>query len=211
MLFQNEGETFVAENRRFTIGGEVFANGNSEYMGLFGTVTEIRTGSDRETENDTPDIHCAFVPPESPGMVSDMEQRFSDLYRCPKKIGELALDYAIMAPEMLEPIPASLPASPGKTYSLTYYRDDDDSCGVGTLAISSDIGMLLRKMLEDLGSYEKDVVLSHAEQTVGGLRFSYEARNTGVEGLYLGYTISETPVLPAAMETMVYPPLWDGE
>ena len=40
----------------YAIGAAVMATEASEYRGLYGTITEIRDGSDRETENDTPDI-----------------------------------------------------------------------------------------------------------------------------------------------------------
>lgn len=200
MIYQKTGETFTTEGKTFAVGGEVFANGSSDYGGLFGTVTEIRTGADRETDNDTPDIHCEFRPPESSGMIHDIENRFSDLYGQPKQLDELALDFVIMAPDMLEPIPALLPEAAGKTYTLTYYRDDDDSCDIGALAVSSDMGTLLRKMYDHLESCKTKVILSHVEQTEGCCVFAYEAEETGVEGLYLGYTISETPVLPSMAE-----------
>lgn len=45
-------------------------------MGLYGTVTEIRTDEDRETENDTPDIYCEFMSPDSVAMAAELETRF---------------------------------------------------------------------------------------------------------------------------------------
>ena len=101
-----------------------------------------------------------------------------------------------MSPDMLVAIPDQLPEAQGTLYSLTYYRDDDMSCDVGTLVLSQDIRTLLRRMLADMETHEVDVVLSHVERTQDGFRFSYEAKNTGVEGLYLGYLIAETPILP---------------
>lgn len=64
---------------------------------------EIRSGDDCETENDTPDIYCAFDPPTSENMVLELESRFSALYGEPKTMDDIALDSVIMAPEMLEP------------------------------------------------------------------------------------------------------------
>ena len=103
-----------------------------------------------------------------------------------------------MSSDMLVPVPDQVPEAQGKLYALTYYRDDDMTCDVGTLALSRDIGALLRCMLADLETYEVEVVLSHVERTQDGYRFSYEAKNTGVEGLYLGYLSAETSVLPGA-------------
>ncbi|MFR8333614.1 MAG: hypothetical protein ACLU9S_15685 [Oscillospiraceae bacterium] len=42
-----KGDTVLAGSKMFTVGGEVFANHTCDYGGLFGTVTEIRTGPDQ--------------------------------------------------------------------------------------------------------------------------------------------------------------------
>ena len=65
MVIRKKGSVFFIDGKEFKIGGGVFANDESEYMGLYGTVTEIRTDEDRETENDTPDIYCEFMSPDS--------------------------------------------------------------------------------------------------------------------------------------------------
>ena len=63
MILRENGTRFCADGKVFTVGGRISANGESEYEGLFGTITEIRSGADRETENDVPDIYCDFEPP----------------------------------------------------------------------------------------------------------------------------------------------------
>ena len=103
MILQENGTRFCTEGKVFTIGGIICANDESEYAGLCGTVMEIRSGDDCETENDTPDIYCAFDPPTSENMVLELEGRFSALYGEPKTMADIALDNVIMAPEMLEP------------------------------------------------------------------------------------------------------------
>ena len=103
MIFRENGTRFCADRKVFTIGGKVLANSESEYEGLYGTITEIRSGKDRETENDAPDIYCDFEPPASEEMLRELEGRFSDLYGEKKTIGNINLDSVIMAPEMLEP------------------------------------------------------------------------------------------------------------
>ena len=103
MILQENGARFCTEGKVFTIGGIICANDESEYAGLCGTVMEIRSGDDHETENDTPDIYCAFDPPTSKDMVLELEGRFSALYGEPKAMDDIALDSVIMAPEMLEP------------------------------------------------------------------------------------------------------------
>ena len=50
MLLQENGTHFCTEGKVFTIGGIICANDESEYAGLCGTVMEIRSGDDRETE-----------------------------------------------------------------------------------------------------------------------------------------------------------------
>ena len=88
----------------YAIGAAVMATEASEYRGLYGTITEIRDGADRETENDTPDIYCCFQPPLFPKEIQELERRFTELYQSPKKLDEITLDMAIMAPEMVRVI-----------------------------------------------------------------------------------------------------------
>ena len=79
MLYQKKGDTVLDSGKVFTVGGEVFANHACDYEGLFGTVTEIRTGPDQCAEQGAPDICCAFQPPESRAMVEDIQERFGHL------------------------------------------------------------------------------------------------------------------------------------
>lgn len=86
----------------FAIGQRIYANGQSDWEGLFGVITEIRTDEDKETENETPDIYCSFDVPVLSADVKELEKRFSSLYREPKTIEDISLDEVIMAPEMIE-------------------------------------------------------------------------------------------------------------
>ena len=95
MIYNKNGEMFFYEDKMFIIGEEVFAS-ESDYAGLLGRITEIRTGEDRDTENEGPDIYCKFQPPilnQDAELVSKM--RFGN--------EDLSLDLVIMAPEMLMP------------------------------------------------------------------------------------------------------------
>ena len=95
MIYNKNGEMFFYEDKMFIIGEEVFAS-ESDYAGLLGRITEIRTGEDRDTENEGPDIYCNFQPPilnQDAELVSKM--RFGN--------EDLSLDLVIMAPEMLMP------------------------------------------------------------------------------------------------------------
>lgn len=81
MFMNRVGAQFQCEGVTYTIGGKVCANDASDYEGLYGTITEIRDGDDRETENDTPDIYCSFMPPVLADDIKAIESRFSQLYR----------------------------------------------------------------------------------------------------------------------------------
>lgn len=101
MIIDRIGAQFQYDGITYTIGGKVCANDASEYEGLYGVITEIRDGDDRETENDTPDIYCQFMLLVLPDDIKALEARFSELYRTEKHLNELGLDMVIMAPEML--------------------------------------------------------------------------------------------------------------
>ena len=96
MILSKPGESIQWGNMTFTVGEQVYATNTSEYHGLIGTITEIRDGDDKDTENYLPDIYCRF---QEPVLISDreeLEKRFSTLYPCPKKLEDIALDMAIM-------------------------------------------------------------------------------------------------------------------
>ena len=177
MLYQKKGDTVLDSGKVFTVGGEVFANHACDYEGLFGTVTEIRTGPDQCAEQGAPDICCAFQPPESRAMVEDIQERFSARFRHPKHLEDLGLDCVILAPSMLEPLPERMPAEDGRLLSLTCFYDSDCGCNAQTLALSNDMGLVLRKMREDLDTYEIPDVLSHEER-----RLSFFLRGKGRGG-----------------------------
>lgn len=120
MILRENGTRFYVEGKVLTIGGRISANGESEYEGLFGTVTEIRSGADRETENDVPDIYCDFETPVAEETLRELEERFSGLYGEAKTIDDISLDCVIMPPDMLEP----LDTLPGKLEDI---RKDMDA------------------------------------------------------------------------------------
>lgn len=104
MIYHQPGEEFWHAGVCYKVGGRIVANEASDYAGLFGNILEIRTEDDRETDNDTPDIYCAF---EAPVLSEDrlaLEQTFSQLYREQKHIEDLGLDMVIMGPEMIVPL-----------------------------------------------------------------------------------------------------------
>lgn len=102
MIINKRGESFKYDGVTYRVGGSVIGNKQSEYKGLFGTITEIRDGQDKETDNDTPDIYCTFEAQVLPCDVKELEKTFSSLYAAPKTIDDLILDMVIMAPERIE-------------------------------------------------------------------------------------------------------------
>jgi len=95
MKYNKSGEMFFYEDKMFIVGEEVYAT-ESDYAGLLGRITEIRTGEDKDTENEGPDVYCSFRPP--------IFRQDAELVR-KMMFGseELSLDLVIMAPEMLTP------------------------------------------------------------------------------------------------------------
>ena len=193
MLYQNHGNKFAADDKLFEAGGEVFANLNSAYMGLFGHVTKIC----RKEGQDTPEICCFFEPHHTSEGAYTREQYVTGKWRRLEEPEESERVSAVMKPEMLEPIPDSLPQSAGTVYALSYFSDSNDGCTSGTLAVSSDVGVLLRNMLDDLGTQSVEVILTHVVGTDTSFSFTYEAKETGVDDLFINYTIALVDCLPA--------------
>lgn len=118
-------------------------------------------------------------------------------YRQDMQLEEISLDCVIMSPEMLEPVPAREPESIGNQLTLTCLEDQIDHVDGVTLAISNDMGVLLRKMLENLEEYDDPPVLTRVEKTISGFLFAYGGRDNQEDGPCVVYIVSETPVLPA--------------
>lgn len=102
MILNRPNEEFVYNGISYRIGDRIIGTDSSEYHGLLGSITEIRDGDDKTTENETPDIYCRFDVPILSYEILELEKRFSELYQCKKTIDDIALDEVIMAPEMIQ-------------------------------------------------------------------------------------------------------------
>lgn len=122
MVYDKLGSGMLYNGTWYAVGQRVIANDVSDYEGLVGTITEIREGEDKETENKTVDIYCDFEVPASPYETQRLEKRFSELYGCPKQVDDLSLDEIIMAPEMLVPLNEEI----GPKESFIGYRVFED-------------------------------------------------------------------------------------
>ena len=156
MIINRVGAQFTHEGITYTLGDKIIATDQSEYEGLFGVLHEIRTGDDRETENDSPDFHCNFYPPLDPKGIKELEGRFSMLYRCPKKMEDITLDEVIMAPEMIQVIE---PAN--STRMITAYRVEE------SWIIRGDYGMQNTLALDEMQAKLRLAELVHTESAEG--------------------------------------------
>lgn len=182
--------------KNFIVGDEIFANSNSEYAGLFGTVREILTESGGETDNKKPEICCTFLPPESDRFIAALEEQASAFYALPLCLEDIGMDDIVMSPEKLELIAPSVPSAKEAAYTLFCCADRECNMVSGTLGISSDKSILFRRMLDDLKSHDVNLVLSHYRETRNGFVFIYEGLDVERDDTYLCYTIASTPIYP---------------
>lgn len=100
MIFNKKGEKVIIEGKEFTIGGRVYANNSSLHEGLYGEVTEIRTGEDTDTDDVTHDIVVDFEIPTEPAIIKSIVNIYND----GRSIEDVPLDCLNMDAEMLEPV-----------------------------------------------------------------------------------------------------------
>lgn len=156
MIINRIGAQFTYEGVTYTIGDKIFSNETSDFRGLFGYIKEIRTGVDRETDNDTPDLHCYFYPPFEPKAIAELESRFSNLYRSPKKLEDIALDEVIMAPDMIQVV-----TSAHSTHMITAFRIEE------SWVIKGEAGSEVTPALDELQAKQRMAELIHNESTEG--------------------------------------------
>ena len=156
MIINRIGAQFTYEGVTYTIGDKIFSNDTSDFRGLFGYIKEIRTGDDRETDNDTPDFHCYFYPPFEPEAIAELERRFSHLYRSPKKLEDIALDEVIMAPDMIQVV-----TSAHSTHMITAFRIEE------SWVIKGEAGSEVTPALDELQAKQRMAELIHNESTEG--------------------------------------------
>ena len=106
MVCTRNGESITADGVTFAVGDRIIAT-DSDYAGLKGYITEIRTGADKDTENETDDIYCCFDSPEKEEEIRLLEEHFSELFGEPKTRDDIAIDLVIMAPDELRRLAAN--------------------------------------------------------------------------------------------------------
>lgn len=93
-----------------TIDGNIYfpnmqirATPSTPYNGLYGHIIEI-CGTGMYTENTTVDIACEFYHPYDDKGIKKLEKKFTELYGIKQTADDIALDYVIMAPDMIRPL-----------------------------------------------------------------------------------------------------------
>ena len=166
MILSKPGESIQWGSITFAVGEQVYATDASEYHGLIGTITEIRNGEDKETENYLPDIYCCFQEPILSCDKEALEKRFSELYQCPKTLDEIALDMVIMGPDML--IPAKVLDAQQKTITVYHIyedwaaNDDSGSSVIPTLDYDDAKRRLIKMLTEEM---ENGSIADHQGKT----------------------------------------------
>lgn len=166
MILSKPGESIQWGNMTFSVGEQVYATNASEYHGLIGIITEIRDGDDKDTENYLPDIYCCFQEPVLSCDREEIEKRFSALYQCPKKLEEIALDLAIMGPDML--IPTKVLDTQHKTITVYHIyedwsaNDDSGSSVIPTLDYEDAKRRLVKMLTEEM---ENGSIADHLGKT----------------------------------------------
>lgn len=159
MILKNVGDVFEYEGVKYTVGEFIYANKNSDYEGLFGVIKEIRDGEDKDTENETPDIYCAFETPVIPHDIKQIEERFSTLYGEKKKICVIALDEVIMAPEHISVVYERKTQTDGQAvYVLLEDWATDDDNGISTEVYSTFEEALLNLRLKVREEYDSGLI-----------------------------------------------------
>ena len=155
MILRKKNKPFKYDGKTYFIGEEIVALNNSEYSGLFGRIVEIRDDADKETDNKTPDIYCEFDPPLFPKDIEELEKRFSDLYKAPKKLDDITLDSVIMAPDMIKSLTEKTDGRKITIYSLEEDWAYDDDYG-HTTEIISDYMLAKKKLCEKIKNEKED-------------------------------------------------------
>ena len=155
MILRKRNKPFEYDGKTYYIGEEIVALNNSEYSGLFGRIVEIRDDADKETDNKTPDIYCEFDPPLFPKDIEELEKKFSDLYKAPKKLDDITLDSVIMAPDMIKSLTEKTDGHKITIYSLEEDWAYDDDYG-HTTEIISDYMLAKKKLCEKIKNEKED-------------------------------------------------------
>lgn len=174
MIIKEYGTEFEYNGTTYVIGEPIIGTSESEYEGLLGIITEIRDGSDKDTENETPDLYCEFEAPVLPCDITALEKIFSDLYDEPKKLEDITLDSVIMAPDMVKPL-AELERET-KTETVYILKEEwakDDDYGE-KITVFTDKASAKIEMIKQLQEEISDGYIAEMKEKDGFFEESYD-------------------------------------
>lgn len=102
MILNKKEQSIEIDGKLFKIGNYVIGTSAGDYDGIIGIIREIRTNSDKETDNNTADIYCDFLKPVMKNDIKTVEDRFSKIYKSDYKIDDIDFSGVILAPKMLD-------------------------------------------------------------------------------------------------------------
>ena len=182
--------TRCIDSRTFSNGTFVFNRGSGLYQHLFGRVCGFQ--SDGEAS-----VVCDFELPDMLSQQHECGERFSQIYGREIKLRGINLREVSVPSQQLEIIPESVSEeNGGKPYTLTYWEEGERGYSFGCLGISTNIGVLLRCMLDSIDSAE--LGLADTEEVEGSLRFLYEGKK---HYCFREYELRRAPVYIAAKNT----------
>lgn len=152
MIITNMNDTLEYMGKQYYIGEEIVGTSASMYEGLFGKIIEIRTGADKETDNDAPDIYCEFDAPIFPEDIERFEDKVSLLHGKAATLEDIALGRVIMAPEMIKSLVKDVETRTVTVFTLEEDWATDNNYGHSTqLYFNYDLARknLCEKILEE--------------------------------------------------------------
>lgn len=152
MILCKNGEEYQYGDTVFVIGNRVYGLEGSAYKGLVGTVAEIRTGADKETDNPETDIYVDFMLPVLQKDRQEMVKRFSTLYGQPTDIACINLDTVIMSPRSVAPILElrnRLTEIPAYLLRESWAKDDSYGSSIWVFTDRKDADRMMRSKLAE--------------------------------------------------------------
>ena len=129
MIITEPKAEFLYRGETYRIGDTVIAGWKSKYAGLIGEICEIRTGKDKKTETEKPEIVCRFYIPKPPYAADDLMEVLScDFIEETEE--DSPLDSVIMSPEMITCSGSN--RSKEEIYALTEEWANDGDGGFNT-------------------------------------------------------------------------------
>lgn len=125
MIYDRLIDKVVIDGKTYGVRDPIIGTEGSIYEGLYGEITEIRDGGDREFEDRAADIYCDFQLPVKKSALEEARKRLLENGYAADSNGNIDLSDVIVAPSMIEPI-----AVPTETrvYVISEELEAEDLC-----------------------------------------------------------------------------------